>query len=981
MVGAGDEHAARRRCTGCCSRDGPGAPSPRVVPGARRRRGAGGPAGALRAAAGPRASRWCATGRRRRGRRRRRPRRRARRGAVRPHAGPGLAAHLLQRADRGGARRAGGRCGSEPEVAREGRRGPDRRDDGAGSPRRPPDAALRDARRPVADGTDLPGGTGVRHPGARGPRAARPTAPTCDAELAALRAPSRSRASAPGVDADALAAALLPSLAHTARPAGRRPRAAPTSPPRDRLAELDFELPLAGGDDARRAARRCSATSCRCCARAPRRRRPARRLRRPRSPPLADAAAARLPHRQHRRRAARRPAAGRATSSSTTRRTGSARRPTAEPLTAWHYRPARWPTAMIDAHYPLQALLYAVALHRFLRWRQPGYDPRRHLGGVLYLFLRGMCGPGRAGGRRGAVRRVLAGGRPPRWSSSCPTCSTGVPVTASGSCAGRPARRRAWPAPRPGLLARLQRAPACWSRADVHVASALGRLGGETDDDVLLALALAVRGVRRVGVLDLAAVRAHGARRGRRARRRLRRCPGPTRRRGWRRARRARCVAGRGQPDAPGAVAPLPAALDGLLYLDRYWRQEELVRSRAGRRTRRRPPPARSTSTGLRAGLAAAVRRGAATRGRTGSGSPPPWPRSGRVTVLAGGRAPARPPPSRGCWRCCATSPGGLRRGSRWPRRPARRRPGCRRPCRGRAASTGRLRLARRTLHRLLGLAPGREPVPARPDDRLPLRRGRRRRDVDGVADDDGPAARGGAPGRPAGAGRRPGPARVGRGRAPSSATSPAPPAGPNRTSTPRSAGARPARRGRQRRGHAGRTSGGSAGRSPAFARAVQAGDADAAIALLRGGTRRPGVRRDRVAPPPREAVRADVVDAGGRAGRRGRGAATCRRRWPRWSATGVLCGHRRGPYGVARWSREIERWLADGAAASSASDGEWYPGRPVLVTANDYDTGLYNGDTGVVVATAGRPAGRVPRRGRAARPVPARGRSRPCTR
>ena len=50
-------------------------------------------------------------------------------------------------------------------------------------------------------------------------------------------------------------------------------------------------------------------------------------------------------------------------------------------------------TAMIEAHYPLQALLYSVALHRFLRWRQPGYDPDVHLGGVLYLFVRGMCGP------------------------------------------------------------------------------------------------------------------------------------------------------------------------------------------------------------------------------------------------------------------------------------------------------------------------------------------------------------------------------------------------------------------------------------------------------------------------------------------------------------------------------------------------------------------------------------------------------------
>ena len=43
--------------------------------------------------------------------------------------------------------------------------------------------------------------------------------------------------------------------------------------------------------------------------------------------------------------------------------------------------------------YPLQALLYSVVLHRFLRWRLPGYAPERHLGGAMYLFLRGMCGP------------------------------------------------------------------------------------------------------------------------------------------------------------------------------------------------------------------------------------------------------------------------------------------------------------------------------------------------------------------------------------------------------------------------------------------------------------------------------------------------------------------------------------------------------------------------------------------------------------
>jgi hypothetical protein len=75
-------------------------------------------------------------------------------------------------------------------------------------------------------------------------------------------------------------------------------------------------------------------------------------------------------------------------------------------LTTWHYRPAAMAQAMMQAHYPLQLLLYSVALHRFLRWRQPGYAPERHLGGGLYLFVRGMSGPGTPvvdGGRCGVM--------------------------------------------------------------------------------------------------------------------------------------------------------------------------------------------------------------------------------------------------------------------------------------------------------------------------------------------------------------------------------------------------------------------------------------------------------------------------------------------------------------------------------------------------------------------------------------------------
>jgi exodeoxyribonuclease V beta subunit len=63
------------------------------------------------------------------------------------------------------------------------------------------------------------------------------------------------------------------------------------------------------------------------------------------------------------------------------------------PLTALDYTPEQMTTAMLHSHYPLQAMLYSVVLHRYLRWRLAGYDPEQHLGGILYLYVRGMCGP------------------------------------------------------------------------------------------------------------------------------------------------------------------------------------------------------------------------------------------------------------------------------------------------------------------------------------------------------------------------------------------------------------------------------------------------------------------------------------------------------------------------------------------------------------------------------------------------------------
>ncbi|NNG38542.1 UvrD-helicase domain-containing protein [Flexivirga sp. ID2601S] len=66
--------------------------------------------------------------------------------------------------------------------------------------------------------------------------------------------------------------------------------------------------------------------------------------------------------------------------------------PADQPLLLGAYGPDQLAGAMGHSDYPLQALLYAVVLHRYLRWRLPGYTPEHHLGGVLYLYLRGMAG-------------------------------------------------------------------------------------------------------------------------------------------------------------------------------------------------------------------------------------------------------------------------------------------------------------------------------------------------------------------------------------------------------------------------------------------------------------------------------------------------------------------------------------------------------------------------------------------------------------
>jgi exodeoxyribonuclease V alpha subunit len=126
------------------------------------------------------------------------------------------------------------------------------------------------------------------------------------------------------------------------------------------------------------------------------------------------------------------------------------------------------------------------------------------------------------------------------------------------------------------------------------------------------------------------------------------------------------------------------------------------------------------------------------------------------------------------------------------------------------------------------------------------------------------------------------------------------------------------------------------------LAAAVRDGDANGALAVLGRGRQSvalvgpgdPGARGDVVASA--SAVRAAALAGDAQAALR------------QLEQHRLLCAHRTGPRGVQEWTRQIENWLA--AEHDDAREGEWYAGRPVLVMANDYAIGLFNGDTGVVV-------------------------------
>ncbi len=65
-----------------------------------------------------------------------------------------------------------------------------------------------------------------------------------------------------------------------------------------------------------------------------------------------------------------------------------------------------------------------------------------------------------------------------------------------------------------------------------------------------------------------------------------------------------------------------------------------------------------------------------------------------------------------------------------------------------------------------------------------------------------------------------------------------------------------------------------------------------------------------------------------------------------------LLCAHRDGPFGVSHWNRTVERLLMAASAGEYLRD--WYVGRPFVVNTNDYGLNLWNGDTGVACRVDG---------------------------
>ncbi len=491
-----------------------------------------------------------------------------------------------------------------------------------------------------------------------------------------------------------------------------------------------------------------------------------------------------------------------------------------------------------------------------------------------------------------------------------------------------------------GLLAAFNEAGVL-DLADVHTASTVARITGETDESVALALALAVRALRLGSVcVDLTTVAGdvfEAAEEGLE----VTELPWPEPA-DW----LARCRASRALADGPDAPDGRPLRLvAGNLYLERYWRQEEAVRRQLVDR-RSAPPPVVDgdrltaaldrlfTGQGLGPDEEDLQRRAAEVCARQWVTVLAGGPGTGKTTTVAKvlamlGDQPGRPP------RIALAAPTG-KAAARLSEALADARDGLEPEDVARVAD-----LSAVTLHRLLGWLPSsRGRFRHHADNRLPY---------DVVVVDEmsmvsltlmarlleavRPDARLVLVGDPDQL------SSVEAGAVLADIT--------GALAVPAPETASPVVR-LQRTWRYG-------GAIEDLARAVRAADPDAAVEVLRRGAEDVVFVETDLSPARPAGIEplAEAVAGAGAALRTAAAAGDVVAALTALDRHRLLCAHRHGPFGVSRWSTEAERWLAE-AVPGYGEDGEWYLGRPLLVTVNDYDLNLFNGDTGVVVAVGG---------------------------
>lgn len=140
-----------------------------------------------------------------------------------------------------------------------------------------------------------------------------------------------------------------------------------------------------------------------------------------------------------------------------------------------------------------------------------------------------------------------------------------------------------------------------------------------------------------------------------------------------------------------------------------------------------------------------------------------------------------------------------------------------------------------------------------------------------------------------------------------------------------------------------------------AVARAVNAGEGSVALEVLRG-KRCSGVGwRDVPAADRLKKAFAETIVAGYGAYLAAASPAEALELFDRFR---VLCALRQGAYGVAGVNAIVEEILAGKGLIDPQA--RWYPGRPVMITVNDYNLKLFNGDVGIILPDAD--AGGTPR-------------------